>query len=58
MLATATRAGVDVILAPSADSNAKPAAAERLKNVKVLYDQGLINKEDYDKKVKEIMDSL
>ena len=58
MLATATRAGVDVIPAPSADSNAKPAAAERLKNVKGLYDQGLINKEDYDKKVKEIMDSL
>jgi alpha-L-fucosidase len=37
---------------------AKPDAAERLKKVKALYDQGLINKEDYDKKVKEIMDSL
>jgi len=31
---------------------------ERLKQVKSLYEQGLINKEDYDKKVKEIMDSL
>jgi alpha-L-fucosidase len=37
---------------------AKPAAAERLKQVKALYDQGLINKEYYDKKVKEIVDSL
>ena len=37
---------------------AKPDAAERLKTLKSLYDQGLINKEDYDKKVKEIMDSL
>jgi hypothetical protein len=41
-----------------ADAGAKPDAAERLKKVKTLYDQGLINKEDYDKKVKEIMDSL
>jgi hypothetical protein len=37
---------------------AKPDAATRLKQVKALYDQGLINKDDYDKKVKEIMDSL
>jgi hypothetical protein len=36
----------------------KNASAERLKKVKSLYDQGLINKGDYDKKVKEIMDSL
>jgi len=36
----------------------KPDAATRLKQVKALYDQGLINKEDNDKKVKEIMDSL
>jgi len=57
-LATATHAGVDVIPTPSADNSAKPDAAERLKKVKALYDQGLINKEDYDKKVKEIMDSL
>jgi hypothetical protein len=51
-LATATHAGVDVISAPKADS------AERLKKVKELYEQGLINKDDYDKKVKEILDSL
>ena len=37
---------------------AKPDAAERLKKLKSLYDQGLISKEDYDKKVKEIVDSL
>jgi alpha-L-fucosidase len=37
---------------------AKPNATDRLKQVKSLYDQGLINKEDYDKKVKEIVDSL
>ena len=39
-------------------SAGKPDATERLKKVKALYDQELINKEDYDKKVKEIMDAL
>ena len=43
---------------PPAATPAKPSAADRLKQVKSLYDQGLINKDDYDKKVKEIMDSL
>lgn len=47
----------------STDSSGTPTAtkaptAERLKQVKSLYDQGLINKDDYDRKVKEIMDSL
>ena len=42
----------------SANMTAKPDAATRLKQVKSLYDQGLINKEEYDQKVKEIMDSL
>ncbi len=36
----------------------QPSASDRLKQVKSLYDQGLINKDDYDKKVKEIIDSL
>lgn len=45
-------------ISASPSPEAKPAAADRLKQVKSLYDQGLINKEDYDKKVKEIMDSL
>jgi len=57
-LANATQAGVDVLPSPSADNNAKPDAATRLKQLKQLLDQGLINKEDYDKKVKEVMDSL
>ena len=35
-----------------------PPGAERLKQVKTLFDQSLIKKEDYDKKVKEIIDSL
>jgi hypothetical protein len=57
-LATATQAGADLVLSPSSDNGGKPDPAERLKKVKALYDQRLINKEDYDKKVKEIMDSL
>jgi alpha-L-fucosidase len=36
----------------------QPTSAERLKQVKDLYDQGLINKDDYDKKVKAILDSM
>jgi hypothetical protein len=56
-LAAATQGGIE-IPAPPADTGAKPDAATRLKQVKTLFDQGLINKEDYDKKVKEIMDSL
>jgi hypothetical protein len=58
LLATATEAKVDVVPAPSPDNSGKPAATERLKQVKSLFEQGLINKNDYDKKVKEIMDSL
>ena len=33
-------------------------AVERLKQTKQLFEQGLISKEDYDKKMKAIMDSL
>ena len=57
-LATATQAGVVVVPTPTADNSGKQSAADRLKQVKSLYDQGLINKDDYDKKVKEIMESL
>jgi hypothetical protein len=56
-LATAAEAGLNAAT-PPADSSTKADPAERLKKVKALYSQGLINKEDYDKKVKEIMDSL
>ena len=48
----------ETIKEPTAAPAAKPDAGERLKKLKSLFDQGLINKEDYDKKVKEIMDSL
>jgi hypothetical protein len=54
-LATATHAGMDVLPPPDAP---KADPAERLKKLKNLYQQGLINQDDYDKKVKEIMDSL
>ena len=52
--------GVRTVTAPDAPvaAPAKPDAATRLKQVKALYDQGLINKDDYDKKVKEILDSM
>jgi len=43
---------------PAAQPSAQPSAADRLKQLKSLYDQGLINKEDYDRKSKEILDSL
>jgi alpha-L-fucosidase len=42
----------------AAPTGAKANPAERLKQVKELYEKGLIPKEDYDKKVKEIIDSL
>jgi len=40
------------------ETQSKGTPAERLKQVKQLYDQGLLNREDYDRKVKEIIDSL
>ena len=58
MLAAATEPGVDTVPAPSSGNGATPDAAERLKKVKALFDQGLITKEEYDKKVQEIMNSL
>jgi alpha-L-fucosidase len=44
--------------APAQPPAAQPSAADRLKQLKSLYDQGLINKNDYDRKSKEILDSL
>jgi alpha-L-fucosidase len=43
---------------PGTEPATKAPPAERLKQLKALFDQGLINKEDYDKKAKEIMDAL
>jgi hypothetical protein len=56
-LATATNAAIE-IPTPAAPSDSKTPAADRLKQLKQFLDQGLINKEQYDQKVKEIMDSL
>ncbi len=43
---------------PPAGTPAKPSAADRLKQLKQLLDQGLINQDDYDQKKKEIIDSM
>lgn len=47
-----------VVAAPAAAPEAKPEPAERLKKIKSLFEQGLISKEDYEKKVKGILDPL
>lgn len=44
----------EAVAAPAA----KPDATTRLKQLKDLYSQGLISKDDYDRKVKEILDSM
>ena len=36
------------------ETTGKPSTVERIKQIKQLLDQGLINKEDYDRKIKEI----
>jgi hypothetical protein len=36
----------------------KPDATTELKQAKSVYDQGLINKDDYDGKMKKILDSM
>lgn len=56
-LATANHAGADILPAPETPAG-KPDPAERLKKLESLYQQGLINKDEYEKKKKEIMDSL
>jgi hypothetical protein len=43
---------------PPAGTPAKPSAADRLKQLKNLLDQGLINQDEYDQKKKEIIDSM
>jgi len=43
---------------PPAGTPAKPSAADRLKQLKDLLDQGLINQDQYDQKKKEIIDSM
>ena len=43
---------------PADPATARLPVAERLKQLKELHQQGLISKDDYDRKVKEIMDAL
>jgi hypothetical protein len=56
-LAAPANDGVTAVT-PPANSSSKSDPADRLKQLKQFLDQGLINKEDYDRKVKEIMDSI
>ena len=56
-LAAAQQVGGAVGLAAS-ETPAKAAATDRIKQVKELYEKGFISKEAYDKKAKEILDSL
>jgi hypothetical protein len=44
--------------APAGENKSKSPAADRLKQLESVYQQGLINKEDYEQKKKEILDSL
>jgi hypothetical protein len=48
------------VTSPSASNRpaTQPSSSDRIKQVKDLFDQGLITKEQYDQKVKEIMGSL
>ena len=39
-------------------AESKPSAADRLKELKELFEKGLISQEVYDQKRKEILDSL
>ncbi len=59
-LASATKAGVNPPSSSQVQDGAaaKLPAAERIKQAKQLFDQGLMSKEDYDKKVKSIIESL
>ncbi|HEV2318957.1 MAG TPA: LamG-like jellyroll fold domain-containing protein [Verrucomicrobiae bacterium] len=54
-----SQGGVWVDLPPPANSApSRPSAADRLKELESLYQQGLINQDDYKRKKKEILDSL
>ena len=57
-LAAATGAGVTASVPPPAAGNAKTDPATRMKQLKQLLEQGLISKEDYDRKAKEILEAL
>ncbi len=59
LLATSTHPGTAVTSPPSAATDsAKTDPTTRMKQLTQLFEQGFISKEDYDRKAKEIMDSL
>lgn len=59
-LASATKASaiLSSVSSSSDGSASRQTAAERIKQAKELLDQGILSKEDYDKKVKDIVDAL
>ena len=44
--------------APTPETQATPTPGDRIKQIKQLLDQGLINKEEYDRRVKVILDAI
>lgn len=54
----ATEALAGASAPPAAPAGAKPTAAARLKQLKELHEKGLLPRDAYDQKVKEIMDAL
>ncbi|HXT11824.1 MAG TPA: LamG domain-containing protein [Candidatus Angelobacter sp.] len=58
-LANGTHAGVDVLPSPETATGGNASdPVERIKKLDALFQQGLISKDEYDKKKKEILDSL
>jgi len=58
-LAATTQAGVVPTPAQQAPANSSPSApADRIKQIKQLMEQGLIDKQEYDRRVKEILDAI
>jgi len=58
-LAATTQAGVVPTPAQQAPTNSSPSApADRIKQIKQLLEQGLIDKQEYDRRVKEILDAI
>jgi len=43
---------------PPPETQATPSPADRIKQIKQLMEQGLIDKSEYDRRVKEILDAI
>lgn len=57
-LASSPQGGASAQPAPTNPAPAGPTPAERIKQIKQLMEQGLIDKEEYDRRVKEILDAI